>query len=97
MLLKEFKLITNKKQHNSFWLIQILITISSIFEVISIFAVLPLISFVMGIDAINSDKYFQMYSFFFTDVNADNIVYFSGITAIILFVMSTLLALTVNP
>jgi HlyD family secretion protein len=96
MLLKELKLITNKKQHNSFWLIQILITISAIFEVISIFAVLPFISFVMGIDAINSDKYFQMYSFFFTDVNVDNIVYFSGITAIILFIMSTLLALTIN-
>jgi HlyD family secretion protein len=96
MLLKELKLITNKKQHNSFWLIQLLITISAIFEVLSIFAVLPFIGFVMGVDTINADKYFKIYSFFFTDANIDNIVYFSGVTAIILFVMSTLLAFTVN-
>ena len=96
MLLKELKLITNKKQHNSFWLIQLLITISAIFEVLAIFAVLPFISFVMGVDTINSDRYFKIYSFFFSNVNTDNIVYFSGVAAIILFVMSTLLALTVN-
>jgi ABC-type multidrug transport system fused ATPase/permease subunit len=96
MLLKDLKIITNKKQQNSFWLIQLLITISAIFEVLSIFAVLPFISFVMGVDTINSDKYFKIYNFFFKDANTDNIVYFSGITAIILFVMSTLLAFSVN-
>lgn len=96
MLLNNLKLITNKKQHRFFYITQILITISAIFEVLSIFAVIPFISFVMGVEKINSEKYFQIYSFFFNNINTENIVYFSGITAIILFVISTLLALIIN-
>ena len=72
MLLKELKLITNKKQHYSFWLIQLLITISAMFEVLSIFAVIPFISFIMGVYTNNSDNYFKIYNFFFTHAARTN-------------------------
>lgn len=96
MFLKDLKLITTKKQHRFFYIIQILITLSAIFEVLSIFAVIPFVTFIMGIESTNSSKYFQIYNLFFNKVDSNNIVYISGYVAIILFVISTLLSLAVN-
>jgi ATP-binding cassette, subfamily B, bacterial PglK len=96
MLLKDLKLITTKKQHRFFYVIQILITLSAIFEVLSIFVVIPFVTFIMGIESTNSSKYFQIYSLIFNDVNSNNIVFISGYVAIILFVISTFLSLAVN-
>ena len=96
MNLKDLKLITSKKQHRVFYIIQILITLSAIFEVVSIFAVIPFVTFIMGIESTSSSKYFQIYNLFFNKVDPNNIVYISGYVAIILFVISSLLSLAVN-
>ena len=61
MLLKKLKKITNKDQHKSFLLLQILISISAILEVISIFSVLPFVTFIMGVETIDVEKYLYFY------------------------------------
>lgn len=96
MLLKKLKKITNKDQHKSFLLLQILISMSAILEVISIFSVLPFVTFIMGVETINVEKYLYFYNLFFKDVNVNNIVYYSGFTVIILFLSSTIFTLVVN-
>ena len=96
MFLKDLRIITTKKQHRFFYIIQILITLSAIFEVLSIFAVIPFVTFIMEIESANTSKYFQIYNLFFNKVDPNNIVYISGYVAIILFVISTLLSLAVN-
>ena len=96
MLLKKLKLITNSDQHKSFLFLQILISISAILEVVSIFSVLPFITFVMNVETIEIEKYLYIYSFFFSNINQNNIVYYSGFTVIFLFLFSTLFTLFVN-
>ena len=95
-LLKNLKLITSSKQHNYFYLIQLFITITAIFEVISIFSILPFITYIMGTNTIESEKYFKIYEFFLGDISTYNIVYVSGIVAIIIFIISSILAVVTN-
>ena len=89
-LLKNLKLITSSKQHNYFYLIQLFITITAIFEVISIFSILPFITYIMGTNTIESEKYFKIYEFFLGDISTYNIVYVSGIVAIVIFIISSI-------
>ena len=95
-LLKNLKLITSSKQHNYFYLIQLFITITAIFEVISIFSILPFITYIMGTNTIESEKYFKIYEFFLGDISTYNIVYVSGIVAIVIFIISSILAVVTN-
>ena len=94
--IKLVRKLTSKKQNKYFILIQIFIVISAIFEVLSIFSILPFISYIIGETSINNEKYFNLYKTFFKDIDQSSIVYISGLVAISIFIISTLLSIIVN-
>ena len=62
----------------------------------SIFSILPFISYIIGETSINNEKYFNLYKTFFKDIDQSSIVYISGLVAISIFIISTLLSIIVN-